>query len=82
VEETPSSEAGSWQKMFINLARKVPPSQSTGILTCHKILWYVADGFTPPQKKVVWIFIALKNQLSLTGFEPMNLGSNGKHNNH
>jgi hypothetical protein len=28
------------------------------------------------------IFIALKNRLSLAGFEPMNLCPNGKHANH
>jgi hypothetical protein len=42
-----------------------------------------ADGFTSPPKEVVLrIFIALKNPPLLSGFEPVNLGSNGKHDNH
>jgi hypothetical protein len=34
------------------------------------------------QMKVVWIFITLKNPSPSAGFEPANLGSNGKHANH
>jgi hypothetical protein len=43
---------------------------------------YGADGFTsPPQEVLLRIFIAHENPLS-AGFEPVNLGSNGKHDNH
>jgi hypothetical protein len=50
--------------------------------TCHKIL-YKINSFTPPPTEVVpRIFIALKNPSLLAGFEPVNLGSNGKHDNH
>jgi hypothetical protein len=36
----------------------------------------------PPQKVVLQIFMTLKNPLLLAGFEPVNLGSNSKHDNH
>jgi hypothetical protein len=43
----------------------------------------VADGFNSPLKEVVLrIFIAIKNPLFSTGFEPANLGFNGRHDNH
>jgi hypothetical protein len=35
-----------------------------------------------PKEVVLRIFIALQNQPSSAGFEPANLGSNGKHDNH
>jgi hypothetical protein len=42
-----------------------------------------ADGFTSaPKKGVLRISITLKNPSYLTGFEPKNLGSNGKHDKH
>jgi hypothetical protein len=54
-----------------------------GSLTCCKILQHGVDGITClPKEFILWIFIALKNPLSLVGFEPANLVSNGKHNNH
>jgi hypothetical protein len=31
---------------------------------------------------VLWIFIAFKNPSLSAGFEPVNLGSSGKHDNH
>jgi hypothetical protein len=53
-----------------------------GSLTCRNIL-LAADGFTSPLKEgVIRIFIVLKNPSLSTGFEPANLGSNGKHANH
>jgi hypothetical protein len=49
----------------------------------RKILQYEADGFTSPQKEgVLRIFIALKHPSSSVGFEPANIGSNDKHDNH
>jgi hypothetical protein len=52
-------------------------------LACRKILRRGVDGFISPLKKVMlWIFITLKNWSLLAGFEPANLGSNGKHDNH
>jgi hypothetical protein len=54
-----------------------------GSLTCCKILQDGTHGFTSPPKEVMlWIFVALKKPLSSAGFEPMNLGSNGKYDNH
>jgi hypothetical protein len=51
-----------------------------GFLTCRKILQHGADGFTSPPKKVVLQnFIAFKNSALSEGLEPVNLGSNGKH---
>jgi hypothetical protein len=35
-----------------------------------------------PSEGMVWISVALKNLLSLAGFEPAKLGSKGKHTNH
>jgi hypothetical protein len=53
------------------------------IFISSKILRHRTDGFTSPPKEVVLrIFIALKNRSSSAGFEPANLGSNGKHANH
>jgi hypothetical protein len=52
---------------------------SKGSLTCRKILRHGADSFTyPPKERVLRIFIALKNPSPSAGFEPANLGSNGK----
>jgi hypothetical protein len=51
-----------------------------GSLTCRKILCNEANDFTSPPKEVMlWIFITLRNPLLLAGFEPVNLGSSGKH---
>jgi hypothetical protein len=42
-----------------------------------------ANGFTSsPTEGVLQTFIALKNPSPSAGFEPTNLGSNGKHANH
>jgi hypothetical protein len=42
-----------------------------------------ADGFTSPTKNdVLRMFIDLNNSLFSSGFEPKNLESNGKHDNH
>jgi hypothetical protein len=40
------------------------------------------DIGSPQKETVLRIFIALNNPSSLAGFEPVNLGLNGKHNNH
>jgi hypothetical protein len=82
--DMPSSEAGR------NLARngrefclQVYLFIPSGILTYRKILGHGADGFTSPTKEVVLrIFITLKNSPSYPGFEPVNVGSNYKHDNH
>jgi hypothetical protein len=53
-----------------------------GSLTCCKILWHGADGFTSlPKEGVLRIFIALKNPLFSTVFETVNRKSNGQHAN-
>jgi hypothetical protein len=42
----------------------------------------MATGFTSPPKKVVLrIFNSFKYSLPSAGFEPANLGPNGKHDN-
>jgi hypothetical protein len=52
-------------------------------LTCRKGFLNGASGFTsPPKECVLRIFNALKNPSPSAGFEPVNLGSNGKHANH
>jgi hypothetical protein len=68
--ETPGSEAGeTWREMAVNFAYEASLSYS--------------DGFTSPPKEIVLrIFIALKNPSYSVGFEPANLGSNDKHDNH
>jgi hypothetical protein len=49
----------------------------------EKILRHGADGFiSPPNESVLRIFGALKNTSPSAGFEPSNLGSNGKHANY
>jgi hypothetical protein len=54
-----------------------------GFLTRCKILRYGVDGFVSPAKEVVLpIFTAFKNPSFSAGFEPENLGLNGKHANH
>jgi hypothetical protein len=82
--DTPSSEVG------INLARDVREfclsvsiSYLKNSLTCRKMSRHGTDGFTSPLKEVVLrISIALKNASLSGGFEPANLGSNGKYVNH
>jgi hypothetical protein len=51
-------------------------------VTCRKISGHGADGSSPPKEIVLRISMALKNPSFLAGFEPANLGSNGKHDNH
>jgi hypothetical protein len=54
-----------------------------GSFTCRKMLRHVVDGFnSPPNDVVIWIFIVLKNSLLSAAYEPANLGSNRKHDNH
>jgi hypothetical protein len=51
---------------------------SRDLLTCHKILWHGASGFTShPKEGVLWIFIAC-----LGRFEPATIRSRGKHTTH
>jgi hypothetical protein len=51
-------------------------------LTCRKIFRDGTDDFSSPTKEVVLrIFIAFMNPSSSAGFEPANIGSNGKHDN-
>jgi hypothetical protein len=52
-----------------------------GILTRSKILRYGTDGFTSRLKEGVLriFFFVFYNPSSSAGFEPANLGSNGKH---
>jgi hypothetical protein len=51
------------------------------LFSCCKIRWHGDDSFIPPTQKedVPQILTTLKNPLSLAGFGPTNLGSNGKH---
>jgi hypothetical protein len=52
-------------------------------LTCRKIIRHGVDGFTsPPKELVLRIFIAIINTSLSAGFEPANLESNTKHDNH
>jgi hypothetical protein len=66
----------------MHFADEVSLAYSAGFLSCRKIL-HGADVVTStPKEDLVQIFIALKNPLSSVGFEPANLGSNGKHDNY
>jgi hypothetical protein len=69
--------------MASEFCQSVSLSYLKGYLTWRKILRHGADGFTSLPKQV-WlrIFIALKNPSPSTGFDPANLGTNGKHDNH
>jgi hypothetical protein len=58
--------------MSLNLANVVCHT-TQGLLTCHKILWHEADGFTsPPKEGMLRIFIVLKNPSLPARFEPTN----------
>jgi hypothetical protein len=71
------------EKYTLILLQSISCHTPQGSLTCHKILQHGADGFTSPPKDVVLqIFIPLKNPSSTAGFEPVNFGSSGKHDNH
>jgi hypothetical protein len=53
-----------------------------GYLTCGTMLRHGACGIiSPPNEGVLRILIVLKNPSLSAGFEPENLGSNGKHPN-
>jgi hypothetical protein len=68
--------------MAAEFCMPVSLSYLNGSLTCRKILRHGADGFTsPPKEAVLRIFIDFKNPSLLAGFEPANLGSNGKLDN-
>jgi hypothetical protein len=57
-----------------------PAGKWWGSLTCREISQHEIHVFTfPPREIVLWIFIALKNPSSSSGFEPANLGPNGRH---
>jgi hypothetical protein len=76
-----AKQGEAWREVVVNFADEVPLLH--GFLTCRKILRHGADGFTSPPKEVVlWMYMTPKNQSLSAGFEPANLGSNGKHDNH
>jgi hypothetical protein len=53
-----------------------------GILTCSKIIWHGADNFTSLLKEVTLRnFIDIKSPSLSARFDPVNLGSNSKHDN-
>jgi hypothetical protein len=69
--------------MAVNFAYEVSPFILSGFFTCRKSLRHGTYGFAfPPKEGVLHMFIAVKNPSSSTGFEPANLGYNGKHANH
>jgi hypothetical protein len=69
--------------MAVNFATKYLLHTSQGSSTCRKLLTHGIDGFTSPPKEVVLrILVAVKTPSSSAGFEPANLGLNGKHDNH
>jgi hypothetical protein len=78
-----AKQGGTGQEMAAKFCPSVCLSYFKGSLTCCKILQHRAGSFTSPPKEIVLqIFITLKNPSHSAGFEPTNLGSNGKHNNH
>jgi hypothetical protein len=69
--------------MVVNFAYKVSLLIPVGFFSVPQSLATCTDGFTSPQKEVVPpVFIIIKNTSSFAGFEPANLGSNCKHDNH
>jgi hypothetical protein len=85
VEETSSSEAGSWRGIPLNLAGVVAylchSMQCSS--ACRKILRHGVDGFTSPLKVgVLWTFCRPQKSIAPAGFEPSNIRSNVKHANH
>jgi hypothetical protein len=69
--------------MAADFSLSVSLSYLKASLTRHKILLYVAEGFTSPPKQVVLrIFIARKNTSVSAGFEHTNVGFSGKHASH
>jgi hypothetical protein len=78
-----AKQGETWREMAVNFAYEVSLSCSAGFLTCRKIIRHGADGFTSTPKEVVLrIFIAFNNPSSSAGFEPANLMSSGKNDNH
>jgi hypothetical protein len=55
---------------------------ASDFFTCHRILTWGLWLYFPFEGKHPADFIALKNPLPSTRFEPANVGSNGKHANH
>jgi hypothetical protein len=67
----------------VNFADEVYLSYLAVFLTRCKLLRYGPDGFTSLRKEVVLlIFMELKNPSLPVGFEPVKLGSSGKHDNY
>jgi hypothetical protein len=66
--------------MLMNFAVKYLFRTPQVSFTCSKM--GVCGCNCPPNEVVLCIFIAVKILSSLAGFEPANLGSTGKHDNH
>jgi hypothetical protein len=81
--EIPSSKTGSCWEISLNLADVVSLSYSKGMFN---IPWNLTTWgrrlYFPPKEGVTRIFVALRNPSPSAGFEPANLGSDGKHANH
>jgi hypothetical protein len=81
AQPSSSKSGGSEQrKLWMSTKHFFPICSS---LACCKILWHGVSGFTSHLTEgVLQIFIALKTYNVSAGFEPANLGSNGKHTDH
>jgi hypothetical protein len=67
------------QKLPLNFAYSVSRLYSYGPLTCRKILRHGSDGYLPSEGSRRMDFCNPLKRLSSAGFEPVNLGNNGKH---
>jgi hypothetical protein len=64
----------TWQEMAVYLQKYLFHTPQ-GSLTCLKILWHGADGFTsPPKELVLRILSPLKISLPRPGLNPLTLG--------
>jgi hypothetical protein len=68
--------------MDVNFACEAYFFHTCRVLTCHKIFWHGTDGLTSPPKESCYTFLLSSKTSTSAKFEPVNLGSNGKHANH
>jgi hypothetical protein len=74
AEEATSSKAGRWWQTSLNLVDVICRHTMQGFLTCCKILWHRANGFTSPLKEgVLQIFITLTIHRPQPGLNLWNL---------
>jgi hypothetical protein len=76
-----------WLLLRGGIVRSIPCNYNHLLIYCaphlSSLILHGTNDFASPKKEVVLrILIPLESPLSSAGFEPMNVGSNGKHDNH